>query len=522
MSPALREHVLLLGAMGSGKTSVGTLLATALGRPFIDSDAELHKRGLDAKALLVASGRDALHDVEAEVVQQAVATPLPAVIAAAASVIDDDATRKVISEGATTVYLRASTSTLVARIADDPVRPVIGEVADEIAALNAPRLGLYEEIADLVVDVDGRAPEAIAESIVAALTREVTVPLGSRSYPVLIGPGVVRRLREVLPSSAKRAAIVTQQQIGITVDPGIESATFFIGDGESAKSIATIERLCRDFANFGLTRADVIIAVGGGVVTDAAGFAASCYHRGMAYVNVSTTLLGQIDAAVGGKTAVNIPEGKNLIGAFWQPAAVICDTDTLTTLPEREWRSGLGEMAKYAFLGVENLASMSITDAVEACVRLKAEVVSEDEREGASRMLLNYGHTLAHALEAAGFADGPGRDGIDLRHGEAVAIGIAFAARLAEGLGRIDAAGVRRHLAVLRTYGLPTEIPAGIDVEEVLVRMARDKKATDGLTFILDSPAGCEIVRDVSADSIRAAFALSGPGSSASAEVGVR
>ena len=347
------------------------------------------------------------------------------------------------------------------------------------------------------------------------------VPLGSRSYPVLIGPGVVRRLRDVVPATAKRAAIVTQQQIGITVDPGIESATFLIGDGESSKSIATVERLCREFANFGLTRADVIIAVGGGVVTDAAGFAAACYHRGMAYVNVATTLLGQIDAAVGGKTAVNIPEGKNLIGAFWQPAAVICDTDTLTTLPEREWRSGLGEMAKYAFLGVENLASMSITDAVEACVGLKAEVVAEDEREGDRRMLLNYGHTLAHALEAAGFADGPGRDGIDLRHGEAVAIGIAFAARLAEGLGRIDASGVRRHLAVLGAYGLPSEIPAGIDVEEVIVRMGRDKKATDGLTFILDSRAGCEIVRDVSADSIREAFALSGPGSSTSSDAGV-
>ena len=507
--------------MGSGKTTVGELLAARLGRPFVDSDLELRRQGLDAKALLVESGRAALHDVESEVVQQALAASTPAVIAAAASVIDDDATRKVICDGATTVYLRASAATLVDRIGDDATRPILGAVADELGELNDPRLARYEELADIVVDVDGRSPEEILETIVAALTREVMVPLGSRSYPVLIGPGVVRRLRDVVPATAKRAAIVTQQQIGITVDPGIESATFLIGDGESSKSIATVERLCREFANFGLTRADVIIAVGGGVVTDAAGFAAACYHRGMAYVNVATTLLGQIDAAVGGKTAVNIPEGKNLIGAFWQPAAVICDTDTLTTLPEREWRSGLGEMAKYAFLGVENLASMSITDAVEACVGLKAEVVAEDEREGDRRMLLNYGHTLAHALEAAGFADGPGRDGIDLRHGEAVAIGIAFAARLAEGLGRIDASGVRRHLAVLGAYGLPSEIPAGIDVEEVIVRMGRDKKATDGLTFILDSRAGCEIVRDVSADSIREAFALSGPGSSTSSDAGV-
>jgi 5-deoxy-5-amino-3-dehydroquinate synthase len=508
--------------MGSGKTTVGGLLADRLGRRFFDSDLELHRGGLDAKALLLESGRAALHAAESEVVTKALAESTPAVIAAAASIIDDDAARKLIRDAATTVYLRARTETIVARIADDPVRPVLSNFAEELAELHDPRVERYEALADVVVDVDGRSPEDLLETIVAALTKEVIVPLGTRSYPVLIGPGIVRRLRDVLPASAKRAAIVTQEQIGVTVDPGIESATFFVGDGESSKSITTVEQLCRDFANFGLTRADVIIAVGGGVVTDAAGFAAACYHRGMAYVNVSTTLLGQIDAAVGGKTAVNIPEGKNLIGAFWQPAAVICDTDTLTTLPEREWRSGLGEMAKYAFLGVENLAEMSITDAVEACVRLKAEVVAEDEREGDRRMLLNYGHTLAHALEAAGFADGPGRDGIDLRHGEAVAIGIAFAARLAEGLGRIDASAVRRHLAVLAAYGLPAEIPPGIDVEEVIVRMGRDKKATDGLTFILDSPTGCEIVRDVSADSIRVAFAQSGPGSSMSSGAGAR
>jgi 5-deoxy-5-amino-3-dehydroquinate synthase len=190
-------------------------------------------------------------------------------------------------------------------------------------------------------------------------------------------------------------------------------------------------------------------------------------------------------------------------------------------LPEREWRSGLGEMAKYAFLGVDNLDKMSLVDAVAACVHLKAEVVSEDEREGDRRMLLNYGHTLAHALEAAGFADGPGRDGIDLRHGEAVAIGIAFAARLAERMGRIDADRVQRHLEVLSAYGLPAEIPSGIDIDEVLVRMGRDKKATDGLTFVLDSVDGCEIVRQVDEGPIREAFALAGPGSVSSSAVGV-
>jgi 5-deoxy-5-amino-3-dehydroquinate synthase len=421
----------------------------------------------------------------------------------------------------TTIYLRARDETLRARVHDGESRPLGTDAAAELLALNGPRKARYEALANLVIDVDDRSPDEIVTEIATALCKEVKVELDSRSYPVVIGPGVRSRLSELLPKSTKRAVIVTQENIGIEVDPGVPSITITIGDGESAKSIATIERLCREFARFGLTRADVVIAVGGGVVTDAAGFAAACYHRGVPYVNVSTTLLGQIDAAVGGKTAVNIPEGKNLIGAFWQPAAVICDTDTLATLPEREWRSGLGEMVKYAFLGVDNLDKMSLVEAVTACVQLKADVVAEDEREGDRRMLLNYGHTLAHALEAAGFADGPGRDGIDLRHGEAVAIGIAFAARLAERLGRIDANRVERHLEVLEAYGLPGEIPDGVDVEEVLVRMGRDKKATDGLTFILDSASGCEIVRQVDDGPIRDAFSRSGPGSIQHKKLGV-
>src|SRR5205085_9678446 len=156
-----------------------------------------------------------------------------------------------------------------------------------------------------------------------------------------------------------------------------------------------VEERCRGFSRWGLTRADVVVAVGGGVVTDTAGFAAAVYHRGVAVVHVSTSLLGMVDAAIGGKTGVNLPEGKNLVGAFWQPAAVLCDIELLGTLPPREYRSGLGEMAKYAFLGVDDLRDLPLDEAVAACVRIKADVVAADEREGGRRALLNYGHTLA-------------------------------------------------------------------------------------------------------------------------------
>lgn len=500
--------------MASGKSTVGALLAARLGRAFVDSDDQLKTRGASAQTIFKTLGRDALHAAEEHVLLDALEERAPVVIAAAASVVDADVARAALAVSSTNVFLRVDDRVLETRVLTGPARPVAEDAAADLAALSRARAGRYAELADVVVHAEDKTPSQIVDEIVAAVSRRVDVLLDDRSYPVIIGPGAIAQLRGVIPPTAKRAIIVTQAHIGVVVEPGIESMTVYIEDGEAAKSLATIERLCREFAQYGLTRADVVVAVGGGVVTDAAGFAASCYHRGVAYVNVSTTLLGQIDAAVGGKTAVNIPEGKNLVGAFWQPAAVICDTDTLRTLSAREWRSGLGEMVKYAFLGVEDLDKMSLVDAVTSCVQLKADVVAADEREGDRRMLLNYGHTLAHALEAAGFADGPGRDGIDLRHGEAVAIGIAFAARLAQILGRIDEARVARHLEVLAAYGLPAEIPPGIEIDEVLVRMARDKKATDGLTFILDSHAGCEIVRQVGDAPIREAFSRSGPGSS--------
>ncbi len=237
--------------------------------------------------------------------------------------------------------------------------------------------------------------------------------------------------------------------------------------------MAVTEELCRGFARAGLSRSDVVIAVGGGVVTDLAGFAAASFHRGTAYVNVATTLLAQVDAAIGGKTGVNIPEGKNLVGAFWQPSGVICDTDLLSTLPPREWASGRGEMAKYAFLGLPqtgrgpdaSLLELPLAEQVARCVGIKADVVASDEREGDRRMVLNYGHTLAHALEAAAFEPG---SGIDLRHGEAVAVGLVYAALLARRLGRIDDARVELHRKVV----------GGFDLSRRRARRARARSAS--------------------------------------------
>ncbi|SVA74236.1 uncharacterized protein METZ01_LOCUS127090, partial [marine metagenome] len=322
----------------------------------------------------------------------------------------------------------------------------------------------------------------------------VALPEG-RSYPVLVGPQAAEELASVLPSGVQRVAVVTQSDIPVAVDPGVDHRIFPIPNGETAKTLSTIEELCRAFAAWGLTRGDAVVGVGGGVVTDVAGFAAASYHRGLPVVHVATTLLAQIDAAIGGKTGVNLPEGKNLVGAFWQPAAVLCDTSTLDTLPAREMRCGLGEMAKYHFLGGDDLADLAFDQRVARCVEIKAGIVAADERDAGRRAVLNYGHTLGHAIESTGH--------YDLRHGEAVAIGLIYAAELGRALERIDSDRVAEHRKIVDGYGLPGSLPEGAQTDDLMAAMARDKKAVDGLTFALDGPTGIEVVASIDPGLVR-------------------
>lgn len=338
--------------------------------------------------------------------------------------------------------------------------------------------------------------------------RRITVPLGDRAYDVVVGSGVVDELAAVLPSTAARVAVVTQAGVPLGRDDaleplrvaGLEVTRIEIGDGEAHKSLTTLEHIAGALARANLTRRDVVVGIGGGMVTDVAGFAAASWHRGVPVVHVATTLLAMVDAAIGGKTGVNLPEGKNLVGAFWQPHAVLCDLDALDTLPPRERRSGDGEMAKYHFLTGDDLAAMPLADRIARCVAIKADVVASDEREGGRRAVLNYGHTLAHAIEIV--------TAHAVTHGEAVGIGLIYAAELARLMGRIDGDRVADHRRVVgHDYGLPTTLPAGIDDAELLTLMARDKKALAGLTFVLDGPAGIEVVPDVPPDAVRSALA---------------
>jgi 5-deoxy-5-amino-3-dehydroquinate synthase len=331
----------------------------------------------------------------------------------------------------------------------------------------------------------------------------VTVDLGERSYDVVLENGARHRLASLLAARAPRArvaVIVTTPSIAAApwfgVTSGIEQHVLTVPDGEVAKSLDVLEVLLEEVAQFELSRRDVLVGVGGGALTDLVGFAAATYLRGIALVQIPTSLVGQVDAAIGGKTGVNLRSGKNLVGAFHQPIGVLCDFDTIATLPDRERLAGLGEVAKCWLLEggfAAELADVSLHDLIVMSVTFKAAVVSADELEDGRRALLNYGHTLAHALEKVALA----RDSDELRHGEAVAIGLAFAVRVAEALGRVDHDEVVRHDEVLAYLGLNKRIPEHYPTSSLLEAMAHDKKAHHDLTFVLAGAEGFETVNDV-------------------------
>jgi 3-dehydroquinate synthase len=349
----------------------------------------------------------------------------------------------------------------------------------------------------------------------------VTVPVPGRSYEVTIGSGVLadagRNVAEVAGGSVAFVisdAVVSELWFGPLAaslqDAGLSPVLLTVADGEGAKSLDAYGALLRQLAGREAHRDDPILALGGGAVGDLAGFVASTYMRGVPFVQLPTTLTAQIDAAIGGKTAVNLPEGKNLVGTFAQPRAVLADLDVLKTLDERAFRSGLAEMAKYALtLDTDLLALLEadpgpvlardpvvLEDVIARCVRGKASTVAADERDAGARMVLNYGHTLGHALERLdAFA---GRS-----HGEAIAVGMRFAARLAQSRGAPTPLTART-LRLLSSLGVDVdgELPPS---EEILRALRMDKKYRGGVRFVLLEDVGRPVIADdVTDEEIRA------------------
>ncbi|MGH2751197.1 MAG: 3-dehydroquinate synthase [Actinomycetota bacterium] len=502
--------IVLVGFMGAGKSSVGALLAEELDLRFVDTDIVVQKRaGATISGIFASGGEEAFRSLEREVVAEALAGPRGVVALGGGAVADPDTQAELMD--ALVLYLDASYATVMARVdGADGGRPLLN--GGDPRELFEARRGLYRSVADVVVETDGKDPKhvsmeaaAMAELFESTHLTRVWTSAGERGYPTYVGAGLMGRADYFLPrfEGAEIAYVITHPSLAELAVPvaaalearGLRVHLGAVPEGEGSKSIAAAAVLYDELAKAGAHRHDVVVGVGGGVVTDLAGFVASTYHRGMPVVHVPTSLLGQVDAAVGGKTGVNLEHGKNLVGTFHQPSSVICDVGLLRTLPEAELRAGLAEVVKYGFISQPEILEL-VTDKVDAVfehderalttivsrsVHIKSGFVSIDEREAGVRAHLNYGHTFAHAIEHSSGFDG-------IRHGEAVALGMMAAAHLARELGRIDAGVVDLHRRVLDAVGLPTT--ATLDYRALEKAWRHDKKYSEGVRFVLLNGVG--------------------------------
>ncbi len=532
-APRWGGHVWLVGMPGSGKSAVGPVLAGRLGLAFVDLDDEVARReGRTIGEIFERDGEPAFRVLERDAVDRVAGGPA-SVVATGGGAVGSEENRLAMRRSGIVVHLEVTEPVAARRLAGDrAARPLLAE-AGSWSQLAAERAPLYASVADHRVPSDDGSPEGVAGRIaaLAAVGPEAPTPVRvdapGGGYDVVVGDGFVSgpALRACLPPAPPTGAAfvladhLVADRCLAPVAGGLEGVGWRVVHlgvpvGEEAKTLAVAEALYRQLALREAQREDLIVALGGGATGDLAGFVAATYLRGMPVLQVPTTLLAMVDASIGGKTAVNLPAGKNLVGAFHQPVGVLVDVAALATLPEREFRSGLGEVAKYALAfdrGLNGLLETKIdrllepnrttesrllVDVVRRCVEIKAEVVSKDERDAAGRLFLNYGHTLGHALERLdGFHGRP--------HGEAVSIGMVFAARLSERLGVARAGGlVERHLRLLEPLGLPTSgplPPAG----DVLVAMRMDKKRRGALRFVLLEDVGRPtVVSDVADDVI--------------------
>ncbi|MCC2109697.1 MAG: 3-dehydroquinate synthase [Hyphomicrobiales bacterium] len=536
------RSVVLVGMMGCGKTSAGRRLAERLGLPFVDADHEIEAaHQMTVADIFARYGEPYFRDGERRVMARLLASG-PHVIATGGGAFMNAQTRARIAEFGISIWLRAEFDVLMKRVRRRPTRPLLQNPDPEgtLRRLMDERYPVYAK-ADVTVEARDAHFDAVVEDVMSALENHVAttpvsnapeivpVELGSRAYDIVIGDGVIgeagARIAALAPKAA--CAIVTDENVARVHLPalqasldavGIRHSAIVVPSGESTKRYEWFERVCEAIIGAKIERGDFVVALGGGVVGDLAGFAAASVRRGVRFIQIPTTLLSQVDSSVGGKTGINSAHGKNLIGAFYQPSLVLADTAALETLPEREFRAGYAEVAKYGLIDApdffawleENWRAVfaggrARVEAIARSCASKAAVVARDETEQGDRALLNLGHTFGHAFERL-----VNYDGRRLVHGEGVAIGMACAYRFSAQRGLCAGQDAERVAGHLRTVGLPTRISdiSGWDAgpDAILDAMYQDKKVQQGsLTFILARGIGQSfIARGVEPGDVRA------------------
>lgn len=559
--------IVLVGMMGSGKSAIGQRLAVRLGLPFVDADAEIvAAAGMSIPEIFAKYGERYFRDGERRVIMRLLNSG-PVVLATGGGAFLDPRTRERISERGVSIWLDADLKTLMKRVRRKNDRPLLqtDDPEETLRQLMEARRPVYE-LADLRVESRDVPQDAMVDDTLAALAAGlpqieemrqaahskgfakamthlhpprassdqdaahqeiVRVALSGRSYDIIIGAGLLQQagahIARVAPGAA--CAIVTDENVArlhlpaleqSLKDAGLRHVTIVVRPGEASKSLAVYGRVCDEALAAKIERRDLIVALGGGVVGDLAGFVAASVRRGSRFVQIPTTLLSQVDSSVGGKTGINSSHGKNLIGAFHQPSLVLADVDVLQTLPPREFRAGYAEVVKYGLIGDIRFFEWLEADAeavfhnrpeqicaIAVSCETKATIVARDETEQGERALLNLGHTFGHALERL-----TDYDSARLVHGEGVAIGMVCAARFSARLGLCDSSVAERVERHLKGVGLPTKIHdiAGWrdDARAILDAMYQDKKVERGaLTFILMRGIGqAFIAKSVEADDV--------------------
>jgi 3-dehydroquinate synthase len=543
---AKNNNIFLVGLMGAGKTTIGRLLARRLNKRFIDSDHAIEARtGASIPWIFEIEGEASFRRREADMIRELSAQEGIVLATGGGAVLDADS-RALLAARGTVIYLRASVGSILQRTSHDKNRPLLQtpDPRKKLEELTAQREPLYREIADLVIDTGRPNVQSMVQTILDQLAAQeasrerrrerapmneqtrisLNVELDERSYPITIGPGLLDDPTLLARHVAgNKVAIVTNTTIApLYLDKvaaplrndGREVVEIVLPDGEEFKTWTSLMQVFDALLANKCDRKTTLVALGGGVIGDMTGFAAATYMRGVPFVQIPTTLLAQVDSSVGGKTGINHPLGKNMIGAFYQPRAVLADTSTLDTLPARELSAGLAEVIKHgAILDGEffdwieqNIGKLvahdpaALAHAIARSCEIKADVVRQDEREGGLRAVLNFGHTFGHAIEA-GLGYG------SWLHGEAVGCGMVMAADLSHRIGLVDAATVERVRALVRAAGLPVVAP-DLGTQRWIELMEVDKKNEGGaIKFILLKPLGSPSITGVPREQLLATLA---------------